>query len=86
VLFNAVKVFKGKTSNFTIKENAEFLQISQSGQALDVKLFNNNGQEEKFILEKAPGVVRIDKSRLTRGVYYVIISYAGTKQTYRFVR
>jgi hypothetical protein len=84
--YSAIKVFSIDANYFAIKETAESIQISRSGQTLDVKLFNNNGQEIKFAVEKASGIVKINKNRLTKGVYNVVISFTDGKEIYRFVR
>jgi hypothetical protein len=89
--YSAIKVFSVGSNKFSIRENGESIQIFQLAHTLEVKLFNNNGQEIKFAIEKALGVARIDKNKLTKGVYYVMISSVDAKsvdekEIYRFVR
>jgi hypothetical protein len=84
--YSEIKAFKVNVSNFSIRENVESLQISHPNLSFNVKLFNNNGQEIKFGTGNYSSSISIDKNRLAKGVYYVVISSLNGNETYRFVR
>lgn len=84
--YSEIKAFKVNASKFSIKENVESLQISHPNLSFNVKLLNNNGQEIKFAMDNSSNSISIDKNRLAKGIYYVVISSLNGKETYRFVR
>jgi hypothetical protein len=83
--YSEVKIFKVNENTFSIKDNGQFIKVSQIGVGMKVKLINNFGQEVKSAPKQNAGFVIIDKAQLTKGIYYLVIISADVKKTYEFI-